>query len=45
MPCYSPVMDVNTTSVDPLSLWLSLRENTDDRIQIALNELEAQLQW
>ena len=42
---YSPVMDVNTTSVDPLSLWLSLRENTDDRIQIALNELEAQLQW
>jgi hypothetical protein len=42
---YSPVMDVSTNSVDPLSLWLSLRENTDDRVQIALKELEAQLQW
>jgi hypothetical protein len=42
---YSPLMDVSTNSVDPLSLWLSLRENTDDRVQIALKELEAQLQW
>jgi hypothetical protein len=35
----------DATTVDPLSLTLSLQENGDDRIQIALDELNGQLPW
>lgn len=42
---YSPALVPGATTVDPLSLMLSLQENTDDRIQLALDELKAQLPW
>ena len=32
-------------TVDPLSLWLSLREDKDVRVQIALEELMEQVRW
>ena len=32
-------------TVDPLSLWLSMRDSADDRIQIALDELEENFVW
>jgi hypothetical protein len=35
----------DTTTVDPLSLTLSLQENADDRVQLALDELKGQLTW
>jgi hypothetical protein len=31
--------------VDPLSLTLSLQDNADDRIQIALDELQRKIPW
>ncbi|MBL8473538.1 MAG: hypothetical protein KF778_08330 [Rhodocyclaceae bacterium] len=42
---YSPALVPNAATVDPLSLTLSLRDNADDRIQIALDELQEQLPW
>lgn len=42
---YSPALMPDATTVDPLSLTLSLQENGDDRIQIALDELNGQLPW
>ena len=42
---YSPVLMPDATTVDPLSLTLSLQENADDRIQLALDELKGQLPW
>lgn len=42
---YSPALIPDTTTVDPLSLMLSLQENADDRIQLALEELKGQLPW
>lgn len=42
---YSPALMPDATTVDPLSLTLSLRENADDRIQLALDELKGQLPW
>lgn len=42
---YSPALISDEITVDPLSLLLSLRENTDDRIQLALDELKGQLPW
>lgn len=42
---YSPALMPDTTTVDPLSLTLSLQENADDRIQLALDELKGQLPW
>ncbi|WP_229722601.1 helix-turn-helix domain-containing protein [Xylophilus rhododendri] len=42
---YSPALDPNAVTVDPLSLTLSLREKTDDRIQLALEELKEQFPW
>lgn len=42
---YRPDIQAQAKSVDPLSLWLSLRENPDDRIQIALDEVEEQFLW
>lgn len=42
---YSPALMPDATTVDPLSLTLSLQENADDRIQLALDELKGQLPW
>lgn len=42
---YSPALVPDVNTVDPLSLTLSLHENADDRIQLALDELKGQLPW
>jgi len=42
---YEPGMQVKEKTVDPLSLWLSLRDNRDDRIQMALDEIEEKFLW
>lgn len=42
---YSPALVSDATTVDPLSLTLSLQDNADDRIQLALDELKGQLPW
>ena len=42
---YSPALVPDGSTVDPLSLMLSLQENADDRIQLALDELKGQLPW
>ena len=42
---YSPALMPDITTVDPLSLTLSLQDNADDRIQLALDELKGQLPW
>ena len=42
---YSPALMPDATTVDPLSLMLSLQDNADDRIQMALDELKEQLPW
>lgn len=42
---YSPSMGVNSKTVDPLSLWLSLHDSNDDRVQMALDELQEQIRW
>jgi len=42
---YSPALLAGTGEVDPLSLSLSLQDNPDERVQIALDELKEQLPW
>jgi hypothetical protein len=42
---YRPDLQTQGINVDPLSLWLSLRNNKDNRVQIALDEIEAQFPW
>lgn len=42
---YSPTLVPDASTVDPLSLTLSLRDNTEDRIQLALDELQGQFPW
>lgn len=42
---YSPALLPGAATVDPLSLTLSLQDNADDRIQLALDELKGQLPW
>ena len=42
---YTPALLPGTGAVDPLSLTLSLQDNPDERIQLALDELKAQLPW
>ncbi len=42
---YSPALMPDATTVDPLSLTLSLQENADDRIQLALDELKGRFPW
>lgn len=42
---YAPALLPGSDTVDPLSLILSLRDNSDERVQSALDELEAQLPW
>ena len=42
---YSPALVPQAPTVDPLSLTLSLQDDADERIQLALDELKAQLPW
>lgn len=42
---YAPDLLAQSDTVDPLSLWLSLQDSQDERVQMALDELEAQLPW
>ncbi len=42
---YAPDLLADTMTVDPLSLWLSLQGSQDDRVQMALDELEAKYPW
>jgi hypothetical protein len=42
---YAPTMQAKQKTVDPLSLWLSLRDDRDDRIQLALDEIEEKFLW
>lgn len=42
---YSPALLAGTGAVDPLSLTLSLQDNPDERVQLALDALKEQLPW
>jgi hypothetical protein len=42
---YIPNMLAKEKIVDPLSLWLSLKDNLDDRIQMALDDIEGNFLW
>lgn len=42
---YNPALVPKTKTVDPLSLTLSLQDHADARVQLALDELKAQLPW
>ncbi len=42
---YSPALVPNSETVDPLSLTLSLQGNTDERVQLALDELKERFPW
>lgn len=42
---YSPALGPDSDMVDPLSLMLSLRDITDERVQSALDDLKEQLPW
>lgn len=42
---YDPTRLAEDGLVDPLSLMVSLREDTDDRVQQAVEQLEARLPW
>lgn len=42
---YAPTLQPNSDMVDPLSLILSLRDGTDDRVQSELDAVMEQLPW
>lgn len=42
---YTPTLQPDSDMVDPLSLMLSLRDSTDERVQSALDALKEQLPW
>lgn len=42
---YTPTLQPDSDTVDPLSLMLSLRDSTDERIQSALDALKEELPW
>ena len=42
---YAPAAVRDGPSVDPLSLFLSLRDTTDERVEAALAELIAGMKW
>jgi hypothetical protein len=42
---YNPMLFSKDGKVDPFSLYLSLRETTDERIEIALEDLMEKIQW
>lgn len=41
--CCSPVLVFDANAEDPLSMAFSLRKHADDRVPLALDELEAML--
>lgn len=42
---YNPTLLPSDNTVDPLSLTLSLQDNPDERVQLALDELKKQFPW
>lgn len=42
---YNPALVPDSDTVDPLSLTLSLQGNTDERVQLALDELKERFPW
>jgi hypothetical protein len=42
---YNPALIPESETVDPLSLALSLQGNTDERVQLALDELKGRFPW
>ena len=42
---YIPGIQAKEKTADLLSLWLSLRDNRDDRIQMALDEIQEKFLW
>ncbi len=42
---YSPALVPDAATVDPLSLTLSLQDDDDERVQLALNELKERYSW
>jgi len=42
---YNPALIPNSETVDPLSLTLSLQGDTDERVQLALDELTGRFPW
>lgn len=42
---YNPALVPDSATVDPLSLTLSLQDDADDRVQLALGELKARFPW
>jgi DNA-binding MarR family transcriptional regulator len=42
---YDPMLVKESETVDPLSLALSLQDNTDERVQLALDELKERNPW
>jgi hypothetical protein len=42
---YNPVTFATSGNVDPFSLYLSLRDSNDERIQIALEEMMENIKW
>jgi DNA-binding MarR family transcriptional regulator len=42
---YSPTMITKSKTVDPLSLWLSLKDESNERVQIALDKLQDSFIW
>jgi len=42
---YNPALFPGSDAVDPLSLTLSLQGNTDERVQLALDELKERFPW
>lgn len=42
---YNPALVPESETVDPLSLTLSLQGNTDERVQLALDELKERFPW
>ena len=42
---YEPALVADSEVVDPLSLTLSLRDEPDERVQLALDELKGSFPW
>lgn len=42
---YNPMLLTNNKMVDPLSLYLSMQDETDERIQMALDEMIKEIKW
>ena len=42
---YGPIVEASRKTVDPLSLILSLRDQTDERVLQAIEHLEGALPW